>query len=146
MEIYEVRQDKKRFLPLLLLGDEQESQIDRYLDRGRLFVLADPQPVGVCVLTREPGGVAEIQNLAVAPEHQRRGYGRALVEYAAQAARPAHTLLACTGDSPLTLPFYEACGFFRSHVVPDYFLRHYDHPIYEGGVRLRDRVVLIRPL
>lgn len=37
MSIREVKSDKKRYLPLLLLGDEQESMIDRYLDRGRLF-------------------------------------------------------------------------------------------------------------
>lgn len=29
---------KKRFLDLLLLADEQESMIDRYLERGEMFV------------------------------------------------------------------------------------------------------------
>ena len=47
-----------------------------------------------------------------------------------------------TGDSPTTIPFYEACGFTRSHVVPDFFTTHYDHPIYDGGVLLRNMVYL----
>lgn len=34
-------ENKKRFLPLLLLGDEQESMVDRYLERGRMYVLDD---------------------------------------------------------------------------------------------------------
>ena len=32
--IEKVGVDKKRFIDLLLLADEQESMIDRYLDRG----------------------------------------------------------------------------------------------------------------
>ncbi len=31
----------KRFLPLLLLADEQEDMIDRYLNRGIMYVLDD---------------------------------------------------------------------------------------------------------
>ena len=57
-----------------------------------------------------------------------------------------HALLVGTGDSPLTVPFYECCGFTRSHVVPNFFTEYYDHPIYEAGVLLRDMVYLKRPL
>lgn len=32
MEIIEIKENKKQFLPLLLLADEQESMIDRYID------------------------------------------------------------------------------------------------------------------
>lgn len=39
MEIHWVEKDKKRYLPLLLLGDEQESMIDRYLARGEMYVI-----------------------------------------------------------------------------------------------------------
>ena len=41
MEIREIRENKKQFLPLLLAADEQEDMIDRYLDRGTLYVLDD---------------------------------------------------------------------------------------------------------
>ena len=34
MEIREVTENKKQYLSLLLLADEQEDMIDRYLDRG----------------------------------------------------------------------------------------------------------------
>ena len=36
MEIIEIKENKKQFLPLLLLADEQESMIDRYIDRWRV--------------------------------------------------------------------------------------------------------------
>ena len=41
MEIIEIKENKKQFLPLLLLADEQENMIDRYLDRGTMYVLDD---------------------------------------------------------------------------------------------------------
>ena len=49
-----------------------------------------------------------------------------------------------TGDSPLTIPFYEKCGFVRSHKIPNFFTDNYDHTIYEGGVQLIDMVYLQR--
>ena len=41
MEIREIKENKKRFISLLLLADEQEDMIDRYLDRGTMYVLDD---------------------------------------------------------------------------------------------------------
>ncbi len=34
MEIREIKGDKKQFLSLLLLADEQEDMIDRYIEKG----------------------------------------------------------------------------------------------------------------
>ena len=36
MKIYEVTEQKKRYISLLLLADEQENMIDRYLDSGTM--------------------------------------------------------------------------------------------------------------
>ena len=42
MEILNIQNHKRNYLPLLLLADEQEAMINRYLDRGELFALMDP--------------------------------------------------------------------------------------------------------
>lgn len=148
MNIRTVTQNKKDYLPLLLLGDEQETMIDRYLARGTLYVLEEDGSVrALCVVTDEGGGVLEIKNLATAPAWQRRGYARALVDHVADAARGRFAVLqAGTGESPLTVPFYEACGFCYSHRVKNFFTAHYDHPIWEGGVQLVDMVYYRRAL
>ena len=133
---------KRAFLPLLLLGDEQEDMIFRYLDRGTLTILYDGGELrAVCVVTEEKPGTFELKNLAVAPESQRRGYGRAMVEHTVRQCR-GRRLLVGTGDSPLTLPFYAACGFRDCGRVKDFFLKHYDHPIFEAGRQLTDMVML----
>ena len=147
MNVEQVTEDKKRYLSLLLLADEQEDMIDRYLDRGTMFVLDDGGIKGECVVTDEGDGVPEIKNLAVEPACHRMGYGKALIDYVAARYRGQYSILQVgTGDSPLTVPFYEACGFVRSHKVENFFTEHYDHPIYEGGVRLTDMVYLRREL
>ena len=141
MEFRTISDSKRAFLPLLLLGDEQEAMINRYLDRGTLWALYDGGLRAVCVVTEERAGNSEIKNLAVAPESQRRGYGRAMVEHTVRQCR-GRRLLVGTGDSPLTLPFYEACGFRECGRVKDFFLKHYDHPIFEAGRQLTDMVML----
>ena len=39
MDIKEVKEGKKQYLDLLLLADEQENMIDRYLTKGTMYVL-----------------------------------------------------------------------------------------------------------
>ena len=147
VRIREVKEDKKHFLPLLLLADEQENMIDHYLERGTLYVLEDGGVKAECVVTDEGAGILEIKNIAVAPTEQRKGYGKTLIAFLARRYAGSHSVLQVgTGESPLTIPFYEKCGFVRSHRVPNFFTDNYDHPIYEGGVKLVDMVYLRRHL
>ena len=145
MEIVEITENKKQYLNLLLLADEQEDMIDRYLDKGKMYVLNDNGVKCECVVTEEGEGILEIKNIATVPEFQGKGYGKALIEFVAQKYGGQFSVLQVgTGDSPLTIHFYEKCGFVRSHIVPNFFTLNYDHPIYECGVQLVDMVYLQR--
>ena len=147
MKITKTVENKKKYLSLLLLADEQENMIDRYLDRGVMYVLDDNGIKAECVVTDEENGILEIKNIAVNPSHQRKGYGKALIEFLAAEYKDRYTILrAGTGDSPLTIPFYEKCGFIRTHTIRNFFTENYDHPIYEGGIQLKDMVYLQRKL
>jgi GNAT superfamily N-acetyltransferase len=82
MEICRIQHHKKDYLELLLLGDEQESMIDRYLERGDMYVLYDSGAAkAVCVVTEESEEILELKNLAVCSQCQRRGYGRRMIEF-----------------------------------------------------------------
>ena len=70
-----------------------------------------------------------------------------LIEFVADRYRDQYKVLQVgTGDSPLTVPFYESCGFVQHHVIKNYIVDHYDHPIYEGGKQLIDKVYLRKKL
>ena len=142
MEIIKITQNRERYLPLLLLADEQYEMLLKYLHRGDMYAMHEGgAAVAVCIVTDEGGGVAEIKNLAVAPKYRRTGCGRRMVEFIKGICRGTHSRLQVgTGDSPLTVPFYEACGFRRGRTVKNFFTQNYDHPITEGGVLLRDMV------
>lgn len=145
--ILEVTQNKKQFIELLFLADEQENMIDRYLDKGTMYVLDDNGIKAECVVTDEKNRILEIKNIATKPEFQRKGYGKSLIEFVVSKYKNQFSILQVgTGDSPLTIGFYEKCGFVRSHVVKDFFTNHYDHPIYENGVKLTDMIYLRRNL
>lgn len=145
MEIIEVKENKKEYLDLLLLADEQEDMIDRYLDNGRMHVLDDNGIKCECVITDEGNGVLEIKNIATVPKYQGNGYAKALIDFIVDTYKEQYSILQVgTGDSPLTIPFYEKCGFVRSHIIPNFFTDNYDHAIYECGVQLVDMVYLKR--
>ena len=149
MEITEIfGEEKRQYMPLLLLADESPEMLERYLDRGRMFALRlGGKAAAECVVTDEGGGVLEIKNLAVAPEFQGRGFGRALIEFLAREfAGKFKALAAGTGESPLTVPFYEKSGFAYSHRLKDFFTENYPEPIVEGGVTLRDMLYFRREL
>ena len=147
MKIIEIKENKKQYLDLLLLADEQEDMIDRYLDKGRMYVLTDNGIKCECVITDEGNGILEIKNLATVPEHQGKGYAKALIEFLVKEYGDEYSILQVgTGDSPLTVPFYEKCGFVRSNSLPNFFTDNYDHPIFECGIQLVDMVYLKRAI
>ena len=147
MIIREVKGNKKQFISLLLLADEQENMVDRYLEKGTMYVLEDGSIKAECVVTDEGNGILEIKNIAVDPKHHGMGYGKTLIDFLANKYADEYSILQVgTGDSPLTIPFYEKCGFVRSHKIPNFFTDNYDHPIYEGGVQLIDMIYLQRCL
>ena len=144
MLIREVSDNRRDYMPLLLLADEQESMIERYIDHGTMYVLEEDGEVRAeCVVTDEGNGILEIQSLAVAEEYQRHGYGREMIRFIVRHYHDEYsTLKVCTGDSPLTVPFYERCGFVTCGITRNYFIEHYNRPIYEAGRLLKDRVCM----
>lgn len=122
INIYPLFYNKKQYLDLLLLADEQESMIDRYLERGDMFVLADNNEVKAsCVITEEGNGIYEIKSIAVYPQFQRKGYGKKLIFFLLEHYKMrCHTMLVGTGDSPITISFTK---------VVDLYI-HTEYPIF----------------
>ena len=143
MIIRKVTENKRQYMELLLLADEQEEMIDKYIDKGTMYVLDDNGVKAECVVTDEGRRTLEIKNIAVSPEFHGKDFGRMLIDYISEIySEEFDTLQVGTGDSPMTVPFYEKCGFRRSHIVKNFFTDNYDHPIYECGIQLVDMVYL----
>lgn len=147
MNIIQLVDHKKQYIDLLLLADEQESMIDRYLERGVMFVVDDNGVKAVCVVTDEGNGVCELKNIAVVLESRRQGYGKRLINYLfTHYSGKYNEMIVGTGDVPSAVEFYKSCGFEYSHRMENFFTDNYDHPIIEDGVLLTDMIYLKREI
>lgn len=148
MNIRQITENKKQYLDLLLLADPQEDMIDRYLDEGDMYILEDQGKLcTVCVVQRMKNRQCELKNIATAEEVQGHGYGRQMVRFVCEHyGDSCDTMYVGTGNCRKTIGFYEKCGFVNSHIVADFFVDHYQEPIYEDGVRLVDMVYLKKRL
>jgi ribosomal protein S18 acetylase RimI-like enzyme len=144
MNIKKVSGAKKEYIDLLLLADEQENMIDKYLERGEMFVLDDNGIKAECVVIKETDGIYEIKNIAVRPDCQRNSYGKTLIEFLFSYYTDCKTMLVGTGDSPSAIDFYKKCGFTESNRIKSFFIDNYDHPMFEDGKQLVDMIYLKR--
>ena len=143
MEIKKITENKEKFMDLLLLGDEQESMINKYLYRGELFALYDDDLKTVSVVTKEGDDVFEIKNIATYEKYQNKGYGKCMIQFIMENYKnKCAVLLVGTGDSEKTISFYKKCGFEYSHIVKDFFIKNYDHVMFEEGKQLVDMIYL----
>ena len=145
MKVEIIIEDKEKYMDLLLLADEQENMIKKYLNVGEMFALFDEELTSICIVIEESNGIFEIKNIATYKKHQGKGYGKYLINYIFDFYRNRGKIMYVgTGESPLTLPFYEKLGFKYSHRIKDFFIDNYNHPIYECGIQLKDMVYLKR--
>jgi GNAT superfamily N-acetyltransferase len=143
IKITKIVKNKEKFMDLLLLGDEQENMIKKYLYRGELFALYNDDLKTVCVITKEEDGIYEIKNIATYEKYQGKGYGKYMVKHIIENYKnKCNKLYVGTGDNRKILSFYKNCGFIYSHTVKDFFISNYDHKIYEDGKQLTDMIYL----
>ncbi len=147
MIIEKIIENKKQFLDLLLLADEQENMIDNYLPGGDLFALYDDDLKSVCVVVPLTSTSCELKNIATYEKYQGRGYGRALINFITDVYKKDYkTMLVGTGETPEILSFYKSCGFELSHRIKNFFTDNYELPIFEGDIQLVDMIYLKKEL
>ena len=143
MEIIKVLENKEKYMDLLLLGDEQEDMIKKYLYRGELFALYDTDLKTVSVVTQEDDKIYEIKNIATYEKYQKNGYGSIMIKYIIEHIKnKGKKLLIGTGEEEKIISFYKKFGFEYSHTIKDFFIDNYDHEMFENGKQLKDMIYL----
>jgi ribosomal protein S18 acetylase RimI-like enzyme len=143
IEIKKITENKDQFLDLLLLGDEQEDMINKYLNRGELYALYDDDLKTVCLVTQESENIYELKNIATYIKYQCMGYGTYMIKYIINKYKgKCDQLLVGTGEENKILSFYKSFGFIYSHTIKDFFINNYDHEIFGNGEQLKDMIYL----
>ncbi|MCL2484565.1 MAG: GNAT family N-acetyltransferase [Endomicrobia bacterium] len=147
MKIEKITNNKKQFLDLLLLADEQENMIDKYLESGDLFALYDGDLKSICVVAPIDKNTCELKNIATYKKYQGQGYGRTLIKFIFDYYQGKYnTIFVGTGEVPSILSFYKNLDFEESHRIKNFFTDNYNHPMFEEGMQLVDMIYLKKNL
>ncbi|WP_085507673.1 GNAT family N-acetyltransferase [Thalassobacillus devorans] len=150
MKIRGCRKDERPPMDLLLEADPSEQLVQEYLERGECFIAEDNGEIaGVYVLLPTRPGTVEIVNIAVKASCRGKGLGRLLLTDAIEKAAGYgyQTIEIGTGNSSIgQLALYQKCGFRLVGIDRDFFLRHYQEPIFENGIQCRDMIRLSQDL
>jgi len=145
--------DRAALLPLFELAEDSPSELDHYLDLGRILLASsDGEPVGhLQLVDTDRAGHTELKNMAVRTEMQGLGIGRRLVQSARAvlAAEGVTTLTVATATADIgNLRFYQRQGFRMCRIERDVFTEASGYPRHSDvdGIPLRDRVWLDLPL
>ncbi|WP_163528061.1 GNAT family N-acetyltransferase [Halobacillus ihumii] len=148
--IRELNKDEELPLDLLLLADPSEKLVREYISRGNCFIMnLDGIIIGTYVLLPTRPETVEIVNVAVKEDYHGQGYGKQLVLHAIETAKGEgyKTIEIGTGNSGVVqLALYQKCGFRMTSIDRDFFVRHYDKPIFENGIQVIDMVRLSQDL
>lgn len=134
---------------LFELAEDSAVQLDSYLDEGEVFV-ADAGGAGIVghlQLVDVDESAGEIKSVAVAPDHQQHGIGRALVRRAVERSRERGwaALFVSTATADIdSLRFYQRLGFRFAAVRRDAFTEATGYPpgLTVDGIPLHDAIVL----
>jgi GNAT superfamily N-acetyltransferase len=147
MKIEKIICNKKQYLDLLILADEQEDMIDKYLENGEMFALYDEELKSICVVTEVDDETCELKNIATYEKYQGKGYGKKIIHYITEYYKGKYkTILVGTGEVPSMMKFYESSEFEKSHYIKNFFVDNYDHSMFAEGIQLIDMVYLKRKL
>lgn len=148
--IRELNKDEELPMELLLLADPSEKLVGEYVSRGKCYIMSlDGLIVGTYVLIPTRPETVEIVNVAVNENYHGKGYGKQLVLHAIETAKREgyKTIEIGTGNSGVVqLALYQKCGFRMTSIDRDFFVRHYDEPIFENGIQVIDMVRLSQDL
>jgi GNAT superfamily N-acetyltransferase len=148
--------DREGLRRLFELAEDSRMQLDGYLHLGRVLVArvedSDDRVVGhLQLVPTSVSGEIELKNMAVLPQHQGFGIGRALIAEAVRRSTDeglSRMLVATAAADVGALRFYQRTGFRLHSVVRDAFTADTGYPelIMIDGIPLRDQVWLDREL
>jgi GNAT superfamily N-acetyltransferase len=145
--------DRGLLRPLFEEAEDSPSQLDSYLNDGRVLVarLGDEVVGHLQLVDTRRDGEVELKNMAVTATMRGAGVGRQLVDRAVSASRDdgyIQMVVATAAADVSNLRFYQRCGFRLDRVERDVFGPDAGYPdgLTSDGIPLRDRVWLTQRL
>jgi len=140
------REMRWNYRELLLSADPEEQAVEKYLDKSDMYVLrVDGRDVCEAVVCVKSQDECELMNLATCEDVQGKGYASELVRMLKHRYRTVCRSM-LVGTSEDGRAFYRRLGFRDEFVRKNFFIDHYERPIYENGRQCVDMYCLRMPL
>jgi ribosomal protein S18 acetylase RimI-like enzyme len=137
-------ESRKEYLPLLMIADESEDAVNKYISEGDLYsIKRNGDLAGVILFTPVNDLTVELKNFALLSDFRGKGLGKALINHALSLYknRGLKRIIVGTANSSIdNIAFYQKAGFRMYEIKRDFFL-DYPEPIYENGIRALDMVM-----
>jgi GNAT superfamily N-acetyltransferase len=143
---FEQVHDREAFpYEILLLADETIQAINQYIFESAVYIVkSNGRAVGAFCLLPIDKETIELKNIAVVKEFQGEGIGSRIINFIKEICKVSYTgIIAGTPDCAASqIRFYKRNGFSQHSIRKDFYILHYDEPIYENGIQLRDMLLL----
>ncbi len=113
MRIYQVKDNKERYLSFLLMTGFGEEKVINILEIGELFVLKEDGVIRtVCVVELLKNGSCQMKAIVTLPDDRHKGYGKNMLNYVCEHySEEYHTMFIGVLVSADNIDFYRKCGF-----------------------------------
>ncbi len=133
------KDNKEKYMDLLLEADPEKEVIEKYLEDGELFVLTHKEEVAcVAVVSRIDDKTCELKNIATAEKYRGQGYGKKMIKYLFDNYKQKYEKM-IVGTTENNIPFYVKAGFDKYYkTIKNFFVDNYKEEIIDGDLHCID--------
>lgn len=135
------RENKEKYIDLLLEADPSREQIEKYLESSDLFVLTYKEDVAnVAVVQIVDDDTIELKNIATKEKYRGQGYAKKMLKYLADNYKQKYKRM-LVGTTENNIPFYVKQGFDKyEKTIKNFFIDNYNEEIKDGDLICTDLI------
>ena len=139
MKIECIKEDKEKYMELLLEADPDEKVVKKYISDSDMYVgILDDIVVCEIVVTKVNDEECELKNIATLDKYRGQGYAQELINYVFKVYKEKYKRM-IVGTSENMIPFYVLNGFNKyHHTVKNFFIDNYNEEIWDGDLQCID--------
>lgn len=135
INIRKERDEKEKYLELLLEADPSKEMVEKYLSDGELFVLTyNDEPVCIAVTVQKDNDTIELKNIVTKEKYRGKGYAKKMIKYLVDNYKTRYSKM-IVGTTENNIPFYVKQGFDKyEKTIKNFFTDNYDEELMDGSM------------
>lgn len=133
------KDNKEKYMDLLLEADPSKKMINKYLKDGELYVLTyKDEEACISVVTKIDENTVELKNLVTKEKYRGQGLAKKMIKYLFDNYKQRYKKM-IVGTSENNIPFYVKQGFDKyEKTIKNFFIDNYDEEIIDGDLKCID--------